>query len=116
MNEKPNTFIKLADLLSVEPKQQNCCVVRLSTDVWADKKGLYMKKRLSFLRRKSEGFNALEEEIDITGVEYVLPRILNFHECNDGIYEVVTCNESRDPETGYIDNYDYHLQPYESQK
>ena len=38
-----------------------------------------------------------------------MPRILNLGEVEDGIYEVVVCNESHDYETGYVDDYDYRL-------
>lgn len=99
----------LTDVLAVEPKQPNRCVVRLRTTMWADKTGLHTKKSLTFLRRKSEGFNVLEEDASAAGVEEVLPRILNLDECPDGVYEVVVCNESRDYETGYVDDYDYRL-------
>jgi hypothetical protein len=90
-------------------KQLNRCVVRLRTTMWADKNGIHMRKSLTFLRRKSEGFNVLEEDVSAVGVEEVVPRILNMDECPDGIYEVVMCNESHDFETGYIDDYDYRL-------
>ena len=99
----------LTDVLAVEPKQPNRCVVRLRTTMWADKTGLHTKKSLTFLRRKSEGFNVLEEDASAAGVEEVLPRILNLDECPDGVYEVVVCNESRDYETGSVDDYDYRL-------
>lgn len=84
-------------------------VVRLRTTMWSDKNGLHLKKSLTFLRRKSEGFNVLEEDASAAGVEEVLPRILNLGKCEDGIYEVVVCNESHDWETGYVDDYDYRL-------
>ncbi len=48
--------------LAGEPKQLNRCVVRLRTTMWADKSGLHTKKSLTFLRRKSEGFNVLEDD------------------------------------------------------
>ena len=100
---------ELTDMLAGEPKQLNRCVVRLRTTMWANESGLHTKKSLTFLRRKSEGFNVLEEDASAAGVEEVLPRILNLDECEDGIYEVVVCNESHDWETGYVDNYDYRL-------
>lgn len=101
----------LSDLTTVLAvgKQLNRCVVRLRTTMWADKNGIHMRKSLTFLRRKSEGFNVLEEDVSAVGVEEVVPRILNMDECPDGIYEVVMCNESHDFETGYIDDYDYRL-------
>jgi hypothetical protein len=99
----------LTDVLAGEPKQLNRCVVRLRTTMWADKSGLHTKKSLTFLRRKSEGFNVLEDDTSAVGAEGVLPRILNMDECPDGVYEVVTCNERHDYETGCIDDYDYRL-------
>lgn len=46
------------------------------------------------------------------GADEVFPRITNIAQCEDGIYVVVTCNESRDYETGIIDDYDYKLVAY----
>lgn len=93
------------------PKQSSRCVVRLRTETWADKTGLHTKKSLTFLRRKCEGFNMLEEDCDAVGAGEVLPRILNLDQCADGIYDVVACNQSRDWETGCVDDYDYQLLP-----
>lgn len=107
--EKPMSSIDMIMENTQEPKQRNRCVVRLRTTKWADKSGLHIKKSLTFLRRKSEGFNILEEDTGAAGVEEILPRILNMDECQDGIYEVVMCNERHDYETGYVDGYDYRL-------
>jgi hypothetical protein len=85
------------------------CTVRVKTTVWADKRGLHTKKSLTFLRRQCEGFNVIAEDARAIGAEEVLPRILNLDEVEDGIYEVVVCNESHDYETGYVDSYDYRL-------
>ena len=85
------------------------CTVRVKTTVWADKRGLHTKKSLMFLRRQCEGFNVLAEDASAIGAEEVLPRIVNLGEVEDGIYEVVACNKSRDYVTGYIDDYDYRL-------
>lgn len=87
------------------------CTVRVKTTVWADKRGLHTKKSLTFLRRQCEGFNVLAEDASAIGAEEVFPRILNLGEVEDGIYEVVVCNESHDYETGYVDDYDYRLMP-----
>ena len=103
---------KKADVLPVYPapeKQVNRCVVRLRTTMWSSGKGVFVQKSLTFLRRKSEGFNVLEEDCGATDVGHVLSRIINLNECDDGIYEVVTCNVSHDFETGHIDDYDYRL-------
>ena len=94
-----------------EKEQKNICMVRVKTSMWSDARGAYIKKSLMFLRRKCKGFNVLEEDISAVGAEDVLPRIMNLSECGDGIYRLITCNESRDWETGYIDDYDYKLLP-----
>ena len=85
------------------------CTVRVKTTVWADKRGLHTKKRLTFLRRQCEGFNVLAEDVSAIGAEEVLQRLVNLGEVEDGIYEAVVCNESHDYETGYVDDYDYRL-------
>lgn len=85
------------------------CTVRVRTTIWADKRGLYTKKSLTFLRRQCERFNVLEEDVGAIGAEEVLLRILNLGEVEDGIYEVVVCDEKRDWEGGYVDDYDYKL-------
>ena len=85
------------------------CTVRVKTTVWEDERGLYMKKSLTFLKRQCEGFNILAEDVSAIGAEEVFQRILNLGEIEDGIYNVVTCNEKRDFESGYIEDYDYRL-------
>lgn len=106
----------LTEMLAVEhaPTPKNRCVVRLRTTTWRDKNGLHLKKSLTFLRRQCVGFNILEEDAGSVGAEEVLPKIENLSECNDGIYEAVVCNERRDWETGYVDDYDYRLGPLET--
>jgi len=101
----------LMDGLAVEriPASMSRCVVRLRTTVWNDKNGLHLKKSLTFLRRQCVGFNILGEDSDAIGVEEVLTKIENFNECEDGIYLVVVCNEHRDWESGYVEDYDYRL-------
>lgn len=91
------------------PVDVSRCTVRVKTTAWADKRGLHTKKSVTFLRRQCEGFNLLEEDFSTIGAENVLPRILNLGVVEDGIYEVVVCNEKHDYETGYVEDYDYLL-------
>ena len=99
----------MTSVSAVESEQKNRCVVHLRTTMWTDKNRMHIKRSLTFLRRQCKGFNVLKEDIDAVGVEEVLPRILNLDECEDGVYGVVTCNEIRNWETGYIEEYDYML-------
>ena len=90
----------------------NRCVVRLITSGWHSDKGLYVTRRLQYMKRQCSGFNLLEYEIETTGSMDAVNRIVNLNECADGIYAVMTCNESHDRETGYLDDYDLKLVPY----
>jgi len=72
------------------------CVVRLSTGTWRDKRGLHQRKSLTFIKRLSSGYQVLSEDAGMIGAEFVLSKIINFDSCKDGLYRVVTVNESRD--------------------
>jgi hypothetical protein len=87
-------------------------VVRVVTSYWSDKKGFHFRKSLIPLRRKSHGHQVLEEDVSMVGFEEVIPRILNLSECEDGVYDVVICNEKKDWETGCVEEWDYKLLPY----
>lgn len=94
-------------------KDEQLCVVKLKTTYWHDRRGAYKKTSLSTMKRKSKGFDLLGEESSNIGSEDTMSRILNLDECSDGLYILVTCNEHRDWETGYIDDYDFRLVKYE---
>lgn len=103
-------YVKIFD------KKETSCIIRLKTSSWFDKKGLHLKRSLTFLRKLCKGYNLLEEDCAVIGAEYTLSSIINLNICEDGIYEVVSCNEKRDLETGYIDDYDLKLIPYIGEK
>lgn len=86
-------------------------VVRVRTSVWGDRRGVHVRRSVTFLRRQSSGIGMLDAEISAVGAEQAVARILNLDECADGIYQVVLCNQKRDWETGYIDDYDFRLEP-----
>jgi len=92
------------------PAEANC-VVRVSTTSWADRRGLHMKKSLTFLRRQCKGINLIEEDIRATSPTETMFRISNWNEVTDGLYTVEICNESRDWESGYVEDWDYRLVP-----
>lgn len=112
MSERSESNVGLTDLLggaAATPKPR--VVVRIRTTAWSDRRGLYTKKALSFVRRQCEGHNYVEEDLSCMGAEETLQRITNLDACQDGLYEVAICNESRDWETGYVDDYGYELRP-----
>lgn len=93
-----------------EPERRE--VVRLTTNCWRDKRGLHIRRSLTTLKRQSSGYQILEEDCSMIGADEVVRQIVNLDECEDGVYLVVTCNESKDWETGFIDSYDYKLLPF----
>lgn len=103
------TLTELAAEINTKARQSSRCVVRLTTSYWSNNRGIHCKKDLQYLRRASYGFNVIEEDTSCGGAEEVVTRITNLHECDDGVYEVVICNEHRDWETGSIEEYDYKL-------
>ena len=106
----------VAAIFASSTRTPSLCVVRLATSSWSDRRGLHTKRSLLWLRRLSTGFNVMEEEADCAGADLTVARILNLDDCADGIYRVVTCNERRDWETGYVDDYDYRLVPFEGKE
>lgn len=88
-------------------------VVRLRTTFWTTARGgIAIKKELIPLRRKSEGVQLLDEDCRMAGAEMVAGNITNLSECKDGVYTFEVCNESKDWETGIVDDYDYKLVPF----
>ena len=104
----------IVELTDAEAKEQECrTVVRLKRSYWSDKRGVHMRTDLTFMKRICRDFNILEEDCMNSSAEDVVPRIINLDEIEDGLYEVTSCNERRDNETGYIYDYDYKLIPFQ---
>lgn len=93
---------------NIKPK----VVVRIRTSYYSDRKGAYVRKDITYLKRKSEGFNFFEEDVKMVGAQDTISTIVNFNECDDGIYELITIKEHRDWETGIVDCYDLKLVLY----
>lgn len=85
------------------------CVVRLSTNTWADKKGIHTKRSLTYLKRKCVGHNILDDARNNVGAKNTLGRITNLDECADGVYVVNVCNVRHDFESGHVDYLEYEL-------
>ena len=90
-------------------------VVRLARSSWADRRGLHQKCSLMIMRRHTtEDADWFEEDVSCVGADEVFSRIINVHKCVEGkLYRVLMCNESRDWETGYVEDWDYQLIPYD---
>jgi hypothetical protein len=93
--------------------QESCEVVKLSNFCYSDSKGcVHVEKRLTPMKRKSYGYQVLQEDIKMIGTSEVISRIINLQGFKDGIYSVITCHEKRDWESGYVEEYDYKLIPF----
>ena len=86
-------------------------VVRVRTSHYAKRNGLVQTKSVTVMRRMSQGHDFLGEDASMVGADLVMARITNLHEVDDGLYQVVTVNEGRDWETGYLEEWDYKLVP-----
>lgn len=98
-------------LLENNNKEISKCVVKLTTNMWSDTKGIYIKKSIIFLKRKCKGFNVFYEDIVTDVAENIIKKIVNLMECEDGVYTVVICNKMMDFETENLEDYDFKLIP-----
>ena len=107
-------MIDKLDVFDHAPNEESpLVIVRLTTSVYGDRRGLHQKKSLNYMKRLSKYHNFLEGDVGNIGAGEVLPRIVNLASCADGLYQVTVINETRDYETGYLDDYDYQLIPWE---
>lgn len=93
-------------------KSNNKTVVRLRTSYFSTKHGIRKAIDLNVLKRKSTGWDVLNEEVSAMSVEHTFGRITNLTDCKDGIYLVEMTKVSTDPETGIVDDYYLKLAPY----
>lgn len=92
-----------------QPEEQHkpSCIVRLSRSTYKRGSRFISETSISWLKSKSE-----LSIYDITDLEDVFD-IINIEECEDGLYNLVACNFSRDYESGMIDDWDVKLIPYQ---
>lgn len=84
-------------------------VVRLSRSMWHDKDGAYSRTTIRYMKRHTRGYNVFDEDCKNIGAQDVIPRIVNLDDCEDGVYQLIMCDERKDWETGYVEDWDYKL-------
>lgn len=104
-------MINLPDKETIE-EPQNRVVLRISTGYWSNDKGLFYKRELKFLKKKTYGYNFLLEDSDMTDTKNTINHIVNLDQCDDGVYEVVIDKWTTDWETGNIEEITWKLIPY----
>lgn len=108
--------IDLSKLEMDEAADNGACrsVVRLTTSCWKDAKGgIHITRSILPLKRKSFGFQILQEDSDNIGADEVIHAIRDIYKLRDGVYSVNVCNPKYCYETGYLEEYDYQLNPFE---
>lgn len=97
-------------------KDDTRIIVRLRRSFWHDARGVYERTELKYLKRHCLlGWNFLEEDCQNIGADEVLPRVINLNECKEGVYQIEMVNQSRDWETGCVDDWDYKLIPFKTE-
>lgn len=90
-------------------------IVRVTTNYWNDNDGIYKKRSIKFLKRKSINIyeHLIHEHVHMIECHEVIGEILNFDEVEDGVYELEICNinyeYSEGYSTGYLDSWNYRL-------
>lgn len=89
-------------------------VVRLRTDKWVGRDGnsVHIRRSITLMKRMSHQ-PWIWEDVSMSGAEVFIDSITNLGQCADGLYQLVICNANTDLETGYVDDYDYKLIPYQ---
>ena len=80
-------------------KDINLGIVQIKTTLWSDEKGMYQKKDIIFFDGQGYG---IKDDLNIKGVDFILPRIANLDELDNGVYKILV----------HHDRYDYRLIPY----
>lgn len=101
------------DLTQITKISPNQLIVRIRTEYYSTKRGVAKTRKLETLKRKSSGFDFIEEDTAQVGADGVIETIINFDSVDDGIYEVIMINLCHDYETGMLEDWEYKLVPYE---
>jgi hypothetical protein len=94
-------------------KSKPMMVVRVTESYFSTQRGLSYRRDVSFLKRKSSGFNCMEEDISCGGADLAYKSIENIDTVKPGVYELKFIEYSRDFETGHCDDWGYKLIPYD---
>lgn len=91
------------------------CYIRVKTNAWIDNRDrIHIKKTINILKRKSnhkQQPNTLLEDAATCDVQEVMDRIINLGFVKDGVYRVEMCDLKHDPESGYLEDWNYILYP-----
>jgi hypothetical protein len=107
-------MMDLSDFSNQNTKVDNQDIVSIKTEYYKRGKRFYASKVITPIVSLSKG-HTITDEVNDYGLA-VLDLITNLYEVEDGYYQIVINNISRDYETGHIDDYDFKLYPYEKKQ
>lgn len=111
---------EVLDLNSQEEEQQipkkrdKQLIVRIRSSYYDTKtNGTQYQRMIRTLSRKSTAHDFFKEDVHSASAEEAIKSIVNFHDVEDGMYELIVINVSFDVESGIPDFWEYKLIPYE---
>lgn len=87
------------------------CMVMVGTEAYKRGNTYHMGRTIRVLQSETT-FDILHEDSDAIGIHDALSQIININYVQDGKYKLIAVNQSRDWETGHIDDYDLKLVPH----
>lgn len=87
------------------------CVVKVGTEAYKRGDTYFYGKTLRILKKLTT-LDLVAEECMNIGIQEGLENILNLRNCDDGVYNLIVTNISKDYESGYVDDWDLKLFPY----
>lgn len=88
------------------------CVVRVGTESFKRGDTYFYGRTIRVIKKKTE-VDYLSDDCQQVGTQEAIENILNINTVEDGIYQLVFCNVSKDYETGYIDDFNFKLVSFE---
>jgi hypothetical protein len=92
--------------------ERSIVIVRLTTSVFKRGERHVYEKSISQLKSKS----TMSVDEIMCDYQIDLPELLNSNQQPDGLYELTIINESRDWETGVVDDWELTLTPWSDKR
>lgn len=91
------------------------CIVKVQTEAYKRGDTYFYGKSIRVLQKLTT-YDVLRDECDNVGICDGLENILNLNSVKDGKYYLQPINISKDIETGYIDDWDFKLIPFDEEQ
>lgn len=88
------------------------CVVRVGTEGFKRGDTYFYGRTIRVIKRKTE-YDLLHNDCQNVGIQEAIENIVNINKVDDGLYQLIMVNVSKDYETGHIDDFNFNLVKYE---